>query len=146
MMQQQRTRSKSWERDSLSMTSQMKYWQITELNLLLQKTERGSSTNLRSFSLRTRVKHIREWAHLKPMVGRRVFFDLMKQKSVWFRWWVYLPYNYVKPHMSLNFDELEIHHQTFLRGYPLRGVWLHKVAEMKIISGYHIFGFLHPLI
>ena len=77
------------------------------------------------------------------------FFGLMEQKlhlfdSVEFIYW----YNYVKPHMSLNFDELETPYQAFLRKLPAERVLSTGggCLRSEIISGYHISSQLlkHP--
>ena len=43
-----------------------------------------------------------------------LWFDFIEEFVYW--------YNYVKPHMSLNFEELETPYQAFLRGLPAERV------------------------
>jgi putative transposase len=80
------------------------------------------------------------------------FFGLMEQKLHLFdsvgefvHW-----YNYVKPHMSLNFDELETPYEAFLRKLPAERVFEYSgggCLRSEIISGYHssIFVFMSKL-
>jgi hypothetical protein len=79
------------------------------------------------------------------------FFGLMEQKLNLFDsvdefiYW----YNYIKPHMSLNFDELETPYEAFLRKLPAERVFEYGggCLRSEIISGYHssIFVFMSKL-
>ena len=64
-------------------------------------------------------------------------FDSVEEFTEW--------YNHVKPHMSLNFDELETPYQAFLRKLPAERVFEYSRGgslRSEIISGYHTIDIL----
>ena len=93
--------------------------------MLQQKAGEKVKHRFREFLAENGVKHIlARVSHPQTNGKMERFFDLMEQKLHLFDsvdefvYW----YNYVKPHMSLNFDELETPHQAFLRKLPAESV------------------------
>ncbi len=85
------------------------------------KSREKAKHRFKDFLAENRVKHIVARIN-HPQTNGKIerFFGLMEQKLNLFdsidelvSW-----YNYVKPHMSLNFDELETPYQAFLRKLP----------------------------
>ena len=139
--QQQRTRLRYSEKDLLNMAFQMRFLQIMELNSLQQRIERAKH-KFREFLKENGIRHILARVN-HPQTNGKIerLFGLMEQKICLFEsldefvhW-----YNYVKPHMSLNFDELETPYQAFLRKLPAERVFEYGggCLRSEIISGYH---------
>ncbi len=103
------------------MAFQMRFSQTMELNSLQQRIERKAKHKFREFLKENGIRHILARVN-HPQTNGKIerFFGLLEQKLHLFdsvgefvHW-----YNYVKPHMSLNFDELETPYQAFLRKLP----------------------------
>ncbi len=107
------------------------------------KSRGKAKHRFKEFLVKNGVKHILARIN-HPQTNGKIerFFGLMEQKlhlldSVeGFVYW----YNYVKPHMSLNFDKLKTPYQAFLRKLPTER-FLSIVGggclRSEIISGYH---------
>ncbi len=90
------------------------------------KTREKAKHRFKEFLKENEVRHILARIN-HPQTNGKIerFFGLMEQKVHLFDsvdefvYW----YNYVKPHMSLNFDELETPYQAFLRKLPAERVF-----------------------
>ena len=112
------------------------------------KSREKANHKFKEFLATNGVRHILARINHPQTNGKIDSFGLMEQKLHLFdsleefvHW-----YNYVKPHMSLNFDELETPYQSFLRKLPAERVFEYSRGYVdsgygclwgEIISGHH---------